>query len=40
VWAVIAGVLSFLVAYLFDWVSMRRIPGGKQAMAFSVVGEG
>ena len=37
-WAVIAGVLGFLVAYLFDWVSLRRIPGGKQAIALSVVG--
>jgi len=37
VWAVIVGVLGFIVAYLFDWVSMKRILGGKQAIAFSVV---
>ena len=39
-WAVIVGVLGFIVGYLFDWVSMKRVPGGKQAIAFSVVGEG
>jgi len=30
------GVLGFIVGYLFDWVSMKRVPGGKQAIAFSV----
>lgn len=37
-WAVIAGVFAFLIAYLFDWVSMRKIPGGKQVIALFVVG--
>jgi len=31
------GVLGFLVAYLFDVVSLRRIPGAKQGVGIVVV---
>lgn len=34
--AVGAGVLSFLVAYSFDWVALKKIPGLKQAVALTV----
>ncbi len=32
--ALVAGILSFLIIYLFDWASIKRVPGGKQAIAF------
>lgn len=35
--ALVAGIISFLIAYLFDWASLKRVPGGKQVVAFFVV---
>lgn len=35
--AVGAGVLSFLVAYSFDWAALKRVPGLKQSIAIVVV---
>ena len=31
--AVTAGIVSFLIAYSFDWASLKRIPGLKQTIA-------
>jgi protein-S-isoprenylcysteine O-methyltransferase Ste14 len=36
--AVLAGVLAFSVAFLFDWVSIRKIPYIKLAVVFSFLG--
>jgi len=36
--ALVVGVLGFLIAYLWDWASIKRISGGKQVIAFLVVG--
>ncbi|MBA7684139.1 hypothetical protein ES703_92529 [subsurface metagenome] len=32
--AVLVGVVGFIIAYFFDWVSLKRIPGGKQIIGF------
>ena len=32
--AVLIGVVGFLIAYFFDWVSLKRISGGKQIIGF------
>ncbi len=31
--ALVIGIGSFVIAYSFDWVSMKRIPGGKHIAA-------
>ena len=36
-WALIAGVVGFLIAYLWDWISIKGIQGGKQVIAFLVI---
>ena len=36
-WALIAGVIAFLVACLWDWASIKGFPGGKQVIAFLVL---
>lgn len=35
--AVIIGVVGFIIAYFFDWVSIKRIPGAKQIIGFLFV---
>jgi len=34
--ALLIGVFSFLIAYFFDWVSLKRVRGGKQAIGLVV----
>ena len=36
-WALLSGVIGFLIAYLFDWASIKRVPGGKQVIIFLFV---
>jgi len=38
VWAIIAGVLSLLLAYLFDWISLKKTRGSKQVIILFVIG--
>ena len=35
--AILVGVLAFSVAYAFDWVTIRKIPGAKPALLFLFV---
>lgn len=31
--ALVIGIASFVIAHSFDWVSLKRIPGGKHIAA-------